>query len=359
MASVNAPLAVAPLSQGENYRPDYTLQRYLWEFPLEDFSLPQYEAGVEALFAIYEQTSGKQLVPGPKGLVAIKVYTESGPGLMTPKTLTSAVIKSLQARGFSKEQIRIVGLYTESLRSSGYLPPIGSEADAPLFEGVQVVAVDSGDFYKKQWFYDSNLPSLESNESARTNRDLYRYETDPDERKSYLNTLLLQDADFWINLPVAMDNSALGVSCALANASVWNISNNRRFFESPANAPVAVAEICAIPELRDTWALTILSLERYQYLGGPRFNAVYTGREPRLWLSANPVAIDYLMWLRFKPLRARYGYTNEASEPPLFPYASSLGLGEYRLDRLELQRLPSIPTTAAGDNGAEDNGAED
>lgn len=266
---------------------------------------------------------------------------------MTPKALTGAVIESLLRRGFKPEQICLVGLREESLRQCGYLPPVGSEDLAPFFDGVRVYALDSGEFYNERWFYDSNLPSRQALINAAKNRDdLYNYQADPNERKSFLNTLLFLKADFWINLPVAADNPALGVSGALANASLWNISNNERFFDSPANAPVAAAEISAIPELRDTWALSFVSLEYYQYLGAPRFNAVYTGREQRLWLSANPVALDYLMWLRFKPLRVRYGYPESATEPPLFQYASSLGLGEYQPERLRLVRL-SDPSAAA------------
>lgn len=347
-AGINAPTASARSTGSGGYRPDATLQRYVWEYPLAGFNEADYQQGVSALLAAYEQAGGKPLVPGPKGRVAIKLYTESGPGLMTPPALTRAVIEALIERGFSAEQIYLVGLREDNLRACGYLPAIGAEDQSPLFEGARVYALDQGEFYNKLWFYDSNLPSREVLAAAaaqRRNDDLFDYQPDPEERKSYLNTLLLLDTDFWINLPVAADNPALGISGALANASLWNISNNERFFDSPANAPVAAAELSAIPELRDTWAITLLSLERYQFLGAPRFNAVYTGRERRLWLSANPVILDYLMWERFKPLRSRYGYPENTPEPPLFQYASSLGLGSYAIEDLELQRLPAPETT--------------
>lgn len=344
---VNAP--TTPRTGGTSYRAGVALQRYVWEYPLPGFSEPDYRQGVEDLLAAYEQAGGKPLVPGSKGRVAIKLYTESGAGLTTPPALTKAVIAALQKRGFAPEQIYLVGLREDNLRSSGYLPPIGAEDQTPVFAGARVHALDSGEYYNNLWFYDSNLPSRQALAAAAQRReDLFNFQPDPEERKSYLNTLLFLESDFWINLPVAADNAALGVSGALANASLWNISNNERFFDSPANAPVAAAEISAIPELRETWALTILSLESYQYLGGPRFNAVYTGRERRLWMSANPVALDFLMWQRFKPLRARYGYPENTPEPPLFQYASSLGLGSYDINSLELRRLPAPEPTEQG-----------
>ncbi|WP_269537417.1 hypothetical protein [Cerasicoccus fimbriatus] len=324
---------------GQDYRPTAAEKPFVWEYSLNGFSQTDYEYGVESLIAHWEKTTGKTLAPGANGKVGLKVYTESGPGLMTPPNLTKAVITSLEKRGFSRYQIFIIDGTESRLRECGYLPSRSGMGDETFFD-VPVYALDtSADMTNDLWFYDSNLPSRERMARAISSGRGFSFEEDPNDRKSFLASKLFNETDFWINLPMVSDNEALGVSGAIANATLWNVTNNQRFFQSSANAPVAAAEIGAIPELYDKWVFSIVSLERYQFLGGPRFNAQYTGREKRLWLSANPVAIDYLMWRKLMKDRRSAQFAVQETEPPLFEYASTLGLGPYRLNELKLRKL--------------------
>ncbi|MDP0497057.1 MAG: DUF362 domain-containing protein [Verrucomicrobiota bacterium JB024] len=321
---------------GADYTPSADLQSYVWEYPMTRFNYFGYHAGVETLFRAYERTSDAKLAPGEHGVVGIKIYTSSGPGLRTPPNLVRAVVACLEERGFKRENLFLLDANSERLRESGYLP---RRDNTPAeFEGIPVYALDTGEYYDKEWFYDSNLPSRERIAMAAAN-SRFSFESDPDERKSFLAYPLIHQVDFWINLPMASDDKALGISGALANATLWNISNNMRFFSSPANAPVATAEIAAIPELRETWIFTLQTLERYQFMGGPRFNSLYTAQEPKLWLSANPVAIDYLMWRRIFNGRVREHFPVPEREPQVFEYAQAVGLGNYKLDQLKLVRL--------------------
>ena len=170
------------------------------------------------------------------------------------------------------------------------------------------------------------------------------------ERKSFLAAPLLFEVDFWVNLVVGVDDESLGVDGALANATLWNVSNSQRFLGNEATASAAVAEIAAIPELSERMVLHFVSLERYQYIGGPRFKSRYSRSEPLLWMSSDPVAIDRMLYDRMNRYRLLNGFPEISPLPRQLPFAASLGLGVYDKSRIRLQRLsfvaPSIEDSA-------------
>ncbi len=298
----------------------------------------RYAEGVEALIQALEAKIGQRLTPGEKGKVGLKLYAESGPGLATPQPLVRAVIDALVRRGYERENIFLVGLNHLRLRLTGYLPT--DPRVAPPFAGHPFFVLESGRYYDPVWFYDSPLPSrfdpiLSGRQDQAPNFDLDRLApADPTlkidaeaDRKSFLATPLFLDADFWINLPVYTDHESLGVNGALANATLWNASNTSRFFRSTRSAPAAVAEMAAIPELRQTWAFTLVSLARWQFVGGPAFNSLYTRGEPRLWLGTDPVWMDALMLERINAARQAAGFKAVPDTIRTLEFAETLGVG--------------------------------
>ncbi|MDP0499286.1 MAG: DUF362 domain-containing protein [Verrucomicrobiota bacterium JB022] len=313
----------------------------VWEAPLAHFDAPSYEESVEAIFGAFEHRTGKQLSPGERRRVGIKVYTNSGPGLRTPQALTLAAIESLERRGFQRGEIFIVDQRERALRDSGYLPLLSQRSEVGNnFHGVPVISLDTGRYYNNRWYYDSPLPKEVINPLGR----VVTPETDisvedPEDRKSYLPEPLLTQVDFWINLPVVTDHSSLGLNGAMVNATLWNVSNNSRFFVSSSNAPVAVAEIAAIPEMQDTWALSIVSLQYYQFIGGPAFNHLYVRSQPRLLASVDPVVLDAVVAKEISDDRESAGFRPLPRLMPQLDYAYELQLGEPLADRAKVFKL--------------------
>ncbi|MGJ3243958.1 MAG: DUF362 domain-containing protein [Opitutales bacterium] len=304
----------------------------VYEAGLKGFGDPAYQRAVEALFTTFEENTGRSLDPGEKGRVGLKVYTNSGAGIATPKSLVRAVVAALVRRGFDRADLFILDLDERTLRAAGYMPPISR--GGARFEGVPVYALSTGDYYDPVWFYDSPLPP------RNPSPDWQRYgltsdlAADPDaasmtsdDRKSLLPVPLLLETDFWINLPMALDNRAFGISGALANPTLWAISNHERFFVNPATAQAAAVEIAAIPELQETWAFTLMTLERFQFIGGPVFRSLYTKSEPVLWLSPDPVLLDALMVRKINVARRLAGFREISETLPLFEFAETLNLG--------------------------------
>lgn len=298
----------------------------VWETTLPDFSQVEYNQAVERLIADFESRTDRRMVPGEKGKVGLKIYADSGPGMATPMPLVRAVINALERRGFAKENIFLVGLNQLRLRMTGYLPSMASAESA--FPGHPIFVLESGRYFDPVWFYDSPLPQRFDPIFVENQTKGVEADTSKDQdRKSFLATPLFLEADFWINLPVYTDHPTLGINGSLVNATLWNASNTARFFRSPANAPAAVAEMSAIPELRQTWAFTLVSLQHYQYIGGPFFNSLYSVSEPKLWLSRDPVMLDAMMLERINRWRKLSGFNPVSEEIRTLEFAQLLGVG--------------------------------
>jgi hypothetical protein len=319
----------------------------VWEAPLAGGKL--YVTEVAALVATYETEVGAKLAPKERGKVGIKVNTRGGRGLSTPLQLLRAVIEVLEARGFDRESILIVDYSAYQLRQVGIMPSISS--DLAHFEGCPVYALDSGRYYDVDWFYDSPLPPSMSQEPqllGGLGRGSSSLEEGAKERKSFLAAPLLFEVDFWVNLAVGVDDEALGVDGALANATLWNVSNSQRFLSNEATASSAVAEIAAIPELNERMVLHFMSLDRYQYIGGPRFKSRYSRSEPLLWMSSDPVALDRLLYDRINAHRLLDGFPEITPQPRQFPFAASLGLGLHDKSRIRVQHLSFVAPSSEG-----------
>jgi hypothetical protein len=298
----------------------------VWQAHLQGFEEADYDDAVEKLIASYEKATGHIIRPRLKKKVGLKIYSDSGPGMATPVPLVKAVILALRKRGYANQDIFLVGLNQLRLRMTGYLPSLVS-GDTP-FKGNPVFVLESNRYYDPVWFYDSPLPErFDPIFAAHQTEGVPNTSTKDEDRKSFLATPLFLDTDFWINLPVYTDHPVLGVNGALVNATLWNASNTARFFRSPATAPAAVAEMSAIPELRETWLFSIASLEHYQFIGGPFFNSLYTRSEPLVWLGADPVMLDALMRAKIDQWRRREGFNPISDDIRTLEFAETLGVG--------------------------------
>jgi len=310
------------------------------EFSLDNFSKQDYKRATRCLIRTFEEQNNVHFKPGPYKRVGIKVYSRSGPGLSTPHNLVEAVIDFLIEQGYEKKDIFIVDEYARYLRDAGFLPPLSD--GGKTFDGTPVLALDSGKYWDVNWFYENALPSREINLFSQVfspySNNISSTGVD---RKSFLPTVLFLNVDFWINLPMVTSTEALGIGGAVQNISLWNVSNNSRFFTNPAQASIAAAEIAAIPELKNTLAFTILTLERYQYIGSTTFNANYTETEPLLFLSNNPAALDFLMLKRINRERAKQRLPLVESPPPFLEYMNALGFPNYHGSSVSIKNISS------------------
>jgi len=311
---------------------------WLWVYQLPDFSGNTYQAAVEALLADYERRLGRKLEPGPKRRAGLKVMTNT-PGLSTPLALVRALISALEARGFKPDELFIVDQNEERLHQAGLLP-LNAPSGEGTFAGVQVIALERGRYYSLKYNYESNLPAADAGQQT-NDQKTYAWSFTPNPRWSLLPVPLLLDVDFWINLPVGIEVGDFGLEGALVNASLLAASNTNRFIDNPSTGARAVADMAAVPELVRGWVLTILSLEHFQFIGGPSFNSLYTESQSQLLMSPNPVMLDRLLYVNMSEAR-RLRHLPPFDPPAYLDYARlpATHLGDDDPTKIYLVQMP-------------------
>lgn len=306
----------------------------LIEQKLGGFDDKDYAPAVEKTLAEFEGRTGFALRPGDLRRCGLKLSSEAGAGLATPKPLVRALADALVRRGFARDAITLCDTKSENLRQAGFLPALSTQDQK--FEGLPVQAWET---FAPTWAKESQL-RYENQVLPRPGAQDVPW---GDARVSVLPKTLVDEVDFWINLPVLSDSKSLGVHGAIAAASLGNMANAERFLDNPFNASKAAVEVCAIPKLAKRNVLTLLSLERYQVLGGPGFDASWCRSEKTLLSSANPVIIDFIGLQKINAGRAAAGIETIHPEPPVFSAANAgeIRLGTCRPADITLVRLPA------------------
>jgi uncharacterized protein (DUF362 family) len=165
---------------------------------------------------------------------------------------------------------------------------------------------------------------------------------------SYYAKVLSQEVDKVINVPSLTDSFLTGVNGALANMTLPNLDNWRRFTRSPDFGDPYLAEIYADAMIHGKVVLTILDALVLQYAGGPFPNPGFLVDHHSIFMSKDPVAID--------ATAARL--LNENRTPSRLPSldkmtlwlqsASAINLGKHREEDIELIRIGARPEPPVG-----------
>jgi uncharacterized protein (DUF362 family) len=165
---------------------------------------------------------------------------------------------------------------------------------------------------------------------------------------SYYAKVLSQEVDKVINVPSLTDSFLTGVNGALANMTLPNLDNWRRFTRSPDFGDPYLAEIYADAMIHGKIVVTILDALVLQYAGGPFPNPGFLVDHHSIFMSKDPVAID--------ATAARL--LNENRTPSRLPSldkmtlwlqsASAINLGKHREEEIELIRVGARPEPPTG-----------
>ena len=305
----------------------------------------------------------------PDDVVGIKITTMGGPLLSTHRPIVQAICDGLQAAGVPPYRIVVWDKDGADMRNAGYVPTL------PTDTRVGIASIFPGTGYDPAVFYrNENLGTLIWGDSqfVRGNDDLTSaidsavknkgfgdkplpnsgVADDPlltggsipqTSNNSYYARLVTTVCTKIINVPVLTDNSYIGINGCMGSLALASVDNNRRFQGEPSFGDPAICEILDKDVLKRKVVVNILDALVSEYAGGPRFDPQFTKSIGAIYVSRDPVAIDYLVLKRLEAWRA--GDHNGRIDPigkaaSHVHSAAGYNLGTDDPQRIQLVRVP-------------------
>jgi len=156
---------------------------------------------------------------------------------------------------------------------------------------------------------------------------------------SLLCRTLTQVCDAVINLPVLKDHGIAGVTLALK--SMFGAIHNPNKYHSDACNPY-VADVYALPPIRQKVRLHICDGLNAQYDGGPSFMPQWMWPFNGLLVSRDPVALDYTGWKIIEQKRAEVGAPSLREQKREPAYISTAADAAHQLGTCDPQRIERV-----------------
>ncbi len=152
---------------------------------------------------------------------------------------------------------------------------------------------------------------------------------------SLVTRIVESECDHLINMPILKDHSLAGVSGAMKNYYAV-IHNPNKYHDN--NCDPYVADINALPVVKDKGILIVMDMTRAQYNGGPGYMASYAVAPHSIMMSVDPVAIDAVGERIINDYRSKNNLPAlaDAKRPPKWlTTAEKMGLGNASPERID------------------------
>ena len=281
----------------------------------------------------------------PSDIVAIKVNPAGTPPTATSMPLVREVIRSLNVAGVPNRNIVVYDRNSHQMEVMGY--------HNLLPAGVRVFGLD------RYWVLDGELrPGYDPNVFCEMNCFGER------ETRSYLASVIVNEATKVINLPCLKEHNASGVTGCLKNLAYGSFNNVARTHVYPKTyTDPVIAVMCTAAPLRSKAVLHMMEGIRAVYHSGPyAWNPDFVWDAKTLLMGTDPVAVDRIELEIVEQKRRELGVpslfdhspehlgnTDDMQrtahknrfyrEPGHIRTASQLGLGHWELDRIDHRRL--------------------
>ena len=168
------------------------------------------------------------------------------------------------------------------------------------------------------------------------------YESEPELHGSIgscFARILTRKIDALVSFGVVKDHDLAGVSLGLKN--LYGLIHNPNKYHD-GNCSPYVADVAGAPPVRGKLRLVICDGLTAQYKGGPASSPRYQWRAGLVLASTDPVALDAVGASLLDAKRTETGVpllADSGQRPAYLEVARKHGLGEDRLDRVEIKRI--------------------
>ncbi len=245
----------------------------------------------------------------PEDVVGLKLNCVGGAGLSPTRPVVDAIVDLLHEVGLPDENIVIWEQTEKHLRAAGY--ELCEEGPGP-----RILATDMYPREQDSW-YESE--SVTSGKVTTT-----------------LTTILTRRLTAVINVGVLKQHDVAGISAAMKNMT--GAISNMHEYHADACDPY-VADVMAIPEIRDKTRLHVIDALTAQAELGPEFEARWTWPFGGVMAGTDPVAIDRVAYDIIEHRRAQLGLKSlkrRRIEPRWIETAGRHGLGTCDLEKIEV-----------------------
>ena len=281
-----------------------------------------FERGLRVLTGAASSRAAWQTLVSTNDVVAIKITTEPGPLLASHRPLIEAIVAGLRDAGLPATQIHVLDRDPTKIRDAG-------------FEGLAQPVIN-GTGWDPRHFYEQNLVG-----KLIWGDLLFGHADDGLSIRSHLPRVIAQAATKLINVAVLRDSEATGLAGCLHNLSLGLVDNTRRFDLSGPATDRAIAEINALPLVRQKVILHLLDALVGAPTGNGTLKARYTWPCASLYFGTDPVALDTLALELLDAQRQELGLPPAAERAHHIAAAARLGLGQ--ADRAQIRVVSDHP----------------
>jgi Domain of unknown function (DUF362) len=244
----------------------------------------------------------------PRDIVGIKVNAIAGRLLSPTPAWVPILAQGMRAAGVEDKRIILWDRSSRELKEAGF--PLNWEQGGIRCFGTDAPGVG----------YD---PDLVENGSI----------------GGLLSRILTTLTSVQVNLCILKDHNLAGLSGALKNL-YGAIHNPNKYHDGHCNP--YIADLNALPQIREKFRLTLCDALRVQYHGGPAFKSQWVENYGGILASFDPVALDFVAWRLLDEIRKAHGLSSLQQEDRTPLYILTAGDRMHRLGKCKESDIEGV-----------------